>query len=288
MRLPSLSTLNRTISSSEAVENSQHGTEAAPYPFSTQRAAEQPVHEISKSNDSRAVAPATHAQTLSYFIITLLGFSFWFFMAVPFASHRETYWWLAMTQTQPFAKAFSVISVTYRPVSQGATWLAFLALNSRIFPTSVLRQALLQGLVYGMFVFAWWLIYRSAPQKRVLAVIALLAGGVFFPGYVHLFHIYGIMYVPVVLTLGALLYLHASDAFKKHELWFAVTAVLLVLWHPFATALFVGYYFGFYLETFSQRRRTQHIQAIAILLGGTVAIVALALLFPRADAMMSL
>jgi hypothetical protein len=276
------------LPSTEAVEEKGQGTGTASPSCATRRAAEQSVHKISKTNDSRAFDPATHGQTFSYFIVMLLGFSFWFFMAVPFASHRETYWWLAMTQTQPFAKAFSVISVTYRPVSQGATWLAFLALNSRIFPTSVLRQALLQGLVYAMFVFAWWLIYRAAPQKRLLAIIALLAGGVFFPGYVHLFHIYGIMYVPVVLTLGFLLYLHASDTLKRHELWFAVGAVLLVLWHPFATALFVGYYFGFYLETFSQRRRTQHIQAIAILLVGMVAIVALALLFPRADAVMSL
>jgi hypothetical protein len=276
------------LPSTEDVEESGQGIETASYSCATRRASEQSVHKNSKTNDRHAFDPVTHAQTLSYFIVTLLGFSFWFFMAVPFASHRETYWWLAMTQTQPFAKAFSVISVTYRPVSQGATWLAFLALNSRVFPTSVLRQASLQGLVYGMFVFAWWLIYRSAHERRLLAIIAFLAGGVFFPGYIHLFHIYGIMYVPVVLSLGALLYLHASDAFKKHELWFAVGAVLLVLWHPFATALFVGYYFGFYLETFSQRGRTQHIQAIAILLAGVVAIVGLALLFPRADAMMSL
>jgi hypothetical protein len=287
MRPSSLPTPNRTNPSSGAVKTREQGTEA-PHPFSTRRAADRSVHKISQSKVDRAIAPATNAQTLSYFIITLLGFSFWFFMAVPFASHRETYWWLAMTQTQPFAKAFSVISVTYRPMSQGATWLAFLALNSRVFPTSVLRQTLLQGLVYGMFAFAWWLIYWAAPQRRLLAIVALLAGGVFFPGYVHLFHIYGIMYVPVVLTLGVLLYLHASDAFKKHELWFAVGAVLLVLWHPFATALFVGYYFGIYLETWPQRRKTQHIQAFAILLAGTVAIVALALLFPRADAMMSL
>ena len=139
-----------------------------------------------------------------------------------------------------------------------------------------------------MFVFAWWLIYRAAPQRRLFAVVAFVAGGIFFPGYVHLFHIYGIMYVPVMLVLGGLLYMYASDTFEKRELWFALIAVLLVLWHPFATALFVGFYFGFYLETFWQRSRTQHIQAAVILVVGMIAIVALAVLFPRADAMMSL
>jgi len=247
-----------------------------------------PVDEISEFKDRQVFDRAARVQTLSYFIVAVLGFSFWFFIALPFASHRETYWWLAMTHTQAFAKAFSVISVTYRPVAQGVTWLAFLILDPRIFPTSVLRQALFQGFVYGMFVLAWWLIYRAAPERRLFAVVALIVGGVFFPGYVHLFHIYGIMYGPAMLTLGALLYLDASNTFKNRELWFAIVAVLLVLWHPFATALFVGFYFGFYFETFRKRNRTQHLQAIVILLVGMIAIVALAVLFPRTDAMMSL
>jgi hypothetical protein len=247
-----------------------------------------PVHKISECKDSHASDLPTRMQTLSFFIVAVLGFSFWFFMAVPFASHRETYWWLAMTHTQTFAKAFSVISVTYRPIAQGVTWLAFLILDPRIFPTSVLRQAMLQGLVYGMFVFAWWFIYLAAPQRRLFAVVALIVGGSFFSGYVHLFHIYGIMYGPAILTLGALLYLHASNIFRTRELWFAIVAVLLVLWHPFATALFVGFYFGSYLDTFWLRNRMQHLQAIVILLVGAIAIIALAILFPRADAMMSL
>jgi len=74
---------------------------------------------------------------ISYFIFAVFGFSFWFLMAVPFASHRESYWWLAMVQSHPFSQAFGVISSTYRPLSQPATWLAFLILDPRIFPTSV-------------------------------------------------------------------------------------------------------------------------------------------------------
>ena len=246
------------------------------------------VGKISEFNDIYLFGPDARLQTFLYFIVALLGFSFWFFMVVPFASHRETYWWLAMTRTNGFAKAFSVISVTYRPIAQAVTWLSFLILDPRVFPTSVLRQALFQGFIYGMFVVAWWLIYRAAPQRRLFALIALVAGGVFFPGYVHLFHIYGIMYVPVVLTLGVLVRLYASSAIENREVWLAAAAILLALWHPFATALFVGFYFGFYIETFRQRSRTQHLQAVVILVVGMVAIAGLAILFPRADAIMSL
>ena len=186
-----------------------------------------------------------------------------------------------MVHSQPFAQAFGFISSTYRPLAQGATWLAFRILDPSIFPTSVLRQALLQGFIYGMFVLAWWLIYSTAAQRRLFALVAFVAGGVFFSGYVHLFHIYGIFYVPVMLTLGALLHFHASSTVDKREVWFAVVATMLVFWHPFATALFVGFYFGFYLDTFWQRSRAQHIQAVVILLVGMTAIAAMVVLFPR-------
>ena len=221
------------------------------------------------------------SQPLSYFVLTVLGFSFWFLMAVPFASHRETYWWLAMVRSQPLSQAFGYISSTYRPLAQGATWLAFRFLDPGIFPTSVVRQALIQGIVYGLFVFAWWLIYSAAPQKRLLALIAFVAGGVFFSGYIHLFHVYGLFYVPVILTLGALLSFHASGKFEKRELWFALIAISLVFWHPFAAALFIGFYFGFYLETFRQRSAAQHLKAVAILLAGMIAIGGMVVIFPR-------
>lgn len=153
--------------------------------------------------------------------------------------------------------------------------------GSGAFPTSVLRQALFQVLIYGMFVLAWWLIYSAVSQRRLFALVAFVAGGVFFSGYVHLFHIYGISYVPVMLTLGALLHFHASGTFNRQEVWFAIVAILLVFWHPFATALFVSFYFGFYLDTFWQRSRAQHVQAVVILLVGMTAIGALVVAVPR-------
>jgi hypothetical protein len=223
----------------------------------------------------------TPIQTLSYFIVTVLGFSLWFFMAVPFASHRETYAWLAEVHTQGFAQAMAFISSTYRPLAQMATWLGFLILEPSVFPTSVLRQALLQGFIYGMFVLAWWFIYASVSQRRLFAIVALATGGVFFSGYVHLFHIYGIYYVAVMLMLAALLRFHASRTLDKREVWFAAVATLLAFWHPFATALFIGFYCGFYLDTFRQRTRAQHVQAIAILLIGMMTIAALVVLFPH-------
>ena len=229
-----------------------------------------------ETSDSYLSDANARSQTLSYFLLTVLGFSFWFFMAVPFASHRESYLWLAAVHSQHFAGAFSVgMATTYRPLHQAVAWLGFLILDPNVFPTSVLRQALLQGFVYGMFVLAWWLIYSTVDQRRLFALAALVAGGAFFSGYVHLFHVYGTSYVPVMLTLGALLRFRGSRTLDKREVWLAVVATLLVFWHPFATALFLGFYFGFYLETFKQRSRVQHLQAAVILLVSIMAIAAL-------------
>jgi hypothetical protein len=239
-------------------------------------------HGVPQSSTSEPFDQDTWAQTLSYFILTVLGFSFWFLMVVPFASHRETYGWLAGAANETFGQQFSFgQSSTYRPLAQVVSWLGFRILNPSIFPTSVLHQALLQGFVYGMFILAWWLIYSAAPQRRLFALVAFCVGGIFFSGYIHLFHIYGMFYVPVILTLGALLLFLASEEFETREVWFAVVATSLVFWHPFATALFMGCYFGFYVDTFRQRTRMQHLQAIVILFVGMLAILTLVVLFPR-------
>jgi hypothetical protein len=237
--------------------------------------------EASGGQRNRATDPTGRIDTAAYFILAVLGFSFWFLMAVPFASHRETYSWLARAQTESLVHQLSFgVSSTYRPLSQVVTWLGFLILKPAIFPTSVLRQGLLQAFVYGMFVLGWWLIYSSAKQRRLFALIACVTGGVFFSGYIQLFHLYGMFYVPVILTLGALLKFYSANTFEKREAWFAGIATVLVLWHPFATALFLGFFFGFYLETFIQRSRSQHLRAIMIFLAGIAAIGFFVVLFP--------
>ncbi len=223
-----------------------------------------------------------------YFAVAVYGFSFWFFIAVPFASHRETYWWLAMTGTKAFSSAFGVISVTYRPLAQAATWLAFLSLNPHVFPTSALRQGILQGLVYVCFLGAWYLIYCGAQQRRVFSLLACITGGVFFSGYVHLFHIYGIMYVPVMVMLGLLLNCANRGELAKHEVLLGVTSLTLALWHPFATALFTGFYAGVYIETFPRRNLRRHVIALLILTVNMAFIVCFTLLFARDDAKLSI
>src|SRR5262245_25210205 len=83
-----------------------------------------------------------------FLLVALAGFSFWFLNAVPFASHRESYAWLASVYRGDLNGAVGLTSKTWRPLAQAPVWLEFVALNPRIFPTSVLRQTLFQAFVY--------------------------------------------------------------------------------------------------------------------------------------------
>jgi hypothetical protein len=83
------------------------------------------------------------------------------------------------------------------------------------------------------------------------------------------------------MTLGALLFLYRRGTLEKREAWFALIATVLALWHPFSTALFLSFYFGFYLETCWRRSRARHVQAAIIVLFAMTAIFFLVAAFPR-------
>lgn len=208
-------------------------------------------------------------------VLAVAGFSFWFFIAVPFASHRESYVWMTLVWRGSFLDVLSLTATTWRPLAQTATWLGFRLLDPTIFPTSVLRQTLLQGSIFGMFVLAWVIITRAAPQPRVFAIVAFVAGGVFFPAYIHLFHIYGVFYVPILLIVAGMLKFLSAEGHVRKDVMVtpavAAIALLLVLWHPFATALFLAFYFGRYLECFKLLGPRRQTEAWTVLLAGSLA-----------------
>jgi hypothetical protein len=64
-------------------------------------------------------------ETIVYGALAVLGFSFWFWMAVPFASHRESYMWLSYVRAHWTLTDFVVFSTsTYKPFSPGLDGVA--------------------------------------------------------------------------------------------------------------------------------------------------------------------
>ena len=236
---------------------------------------------MASSAPSLAQGDSPRGLALACFALAILGFSFWFFLAIPFASHRETYWWLATVGGHDFSHALSFISSTYRPLHQALTWVGYMLLDPAIFPTNETRQTVFQLFVWAVFALAWWLICSAAAERRVLAIVACLAGGVFFSGYVHLFHVYGMSYFPVMLMIGALLAAGEVGAFDRHEVRCAAAATLLVVWHPFTTALFTGWFFGRTLETWSQRSAAARLRAVVTTTVCSASVVGFVLALPR-------
>src|SRR5688572_19194784 len=218
-----------------------------------------------------------------HFLLTISGFSFWFFMAVPFALHRESYVWFTWAGHDSLVRALGTITATWRPLAQTATWLGFLALDPQVFPTSPVRQAILQCMIYALFALAWLIIYSASPQRRVLSIVAFVAGGVFFSGYIHLFHIYGLFYLPVLVIVALMLRLHSMPGERRGEAFVIFLAMVLVLWHPFATAIFLGFYFGRYLSTLGELSTRQHLRTWAVLVFGAGAVLASLVLSPRVN-----
>src|SRR5262249_18654170 len=64
--------------------------------------------------------------------------------------------------------------------------------------------------------------------------------------------------------------------FKKRETLLAIIAIAFVLWYPFATVVFLGFYFGRYLDDFRALDHKQHLKTwIILLLGSSAVLVAI-------------
>ena len=138
-------------------------------------------------------------ETLAYGALAVLGFSFWFWMAVPFASHRESYEWLGFVGSHwTLVDFLTSTASTYRPLSQGLMGAVYIWTGLGAFPSSTLVQGVVQVVVYAGYVIAWLAIYQKHPQRRSLALWAALAGLVFFAPYTMLFHPWGLFYFPAI------------------------------------------------------------------------------------------
>lgn len=195
-------------------------------------------------------------ETLAYGALAVLGFSFWFWMAVPFASHRESYMWLGYIGAHWTLIDFLTFSVsTYRPLAQGLMGAVYIWTGLGAFPSSALVQSVVQIAVYAGYVTAWLAIYQKHPQPRSLALWAAPAGLVFFTPYTMLFHPWGLFYIP---TIGALAWLTRwgdNSVSPLHFICLGICAVIFLFWHPFASALIVAYLGADVLVTLVKRRQ---------------------------------
>src|SRR5262249_60229161 len=138
-----------------------------------------------------------------------------------------------------FERFPSVLSL--RPLGTGPAWLLYRFGGHDV--------ALVQFANAALALLAWAWVLHGARERHVLAAIALVAGGVFFAGYIWVFHLHGIFYGPLLVYVAALARSARSAVDLRTLLGVFVGGVLTALAHPFALPLVLAFALGAMLET---------------------------------------
>ena len=193
------------------------------------------------------------------------GLAFWFAIGLPWGPHNETFDWLVRLEQRSlwgalFERFPSVLGL--RPLGTGSAWLLY-HLGGR-------DVGLVEFVNAALALIAWGWVAAGAREQRLFAVFAFVAGGVFFAGYIWVFHLHGIFYGPLLLYLAALLRSARGPLDLRTLLGVFVGALLTAFVHPYALLMVVAFVFGATLET--PMLRTRHGAAVlGVVLSGAAA-----------------
>lgn len=204
---------------------------------------------------------------LGALLVTLAvsGLAFWFIIGLPWGPHNESFDWIVRLETRTlwgalFDKFPSVLSL--RPLGTGAAWLLY-RLGGHDPGLAEIVNALL-----ALFAMGW--AASGAREQRLFAVLALVTGGVFFAGYIWVFHLHGIFYGPLLVYLAALVRSARGPLDLRTLLGVFVGALVTALVHPYALPLAVAFVLGATLETPLLRSR-QGLSAVGVVVLGVAA-----------------
>ena len=199
------------------------------------------------------------SRKLLYGFMAVLGFSFWFFLAYPFANHNESF--VIVTQLEQMDLSDVLTDriypvANYRPLGQAVAWVGYHIGGG--------NSSAVQLFNYIVAAIAWLVLFFALREHRVFSYAAFVVGGFLFPGYIYLFHLHGVFYSPLLLLL-AVLFLLETRPLSAGVLWAAAfTALVAAFFHPYALPILVAALVGFTLE------RPREFGAFGRILGGVV------------------
>src|SRR5262249_61572526 len=138
-----------------------------------------------------------------------------------------------------FERFPSVLSL--RPLGTGPAWLLYRFGGHDV--------ALVQFANAALALLAWAWVLHGARERHVLAALSLVAGGVFFAGYIWVFHLHGIFYGPLIFYVAALVRSARGPLDLRTLLGVFVGGALTALAHPYALPLGVAFAIGAVAET---------------------------------------
>jgi hypothetical protein len=202
-----------------------------------------------------------------YATLAVTGFSFWFALGFPYANHNESFSIVAQLRNIGLGDAMThtlVPVANYRPLGQAVAWLGYHA-GGTIFPVEVFN--------FVGAVAAWVLLFVALRERKVFAFTALFVGGVFFTGYIYLFHLHGVFYSPLLLLFAMLFWLDREFT-RTRVLVLAVCALVAGLFHPYAFLVFAAALGGMAIE---HRKSLTGLRGVLVV-STTVAVVLLAVI----------
>ena len=182
--------------------------------------------------------------SIVYPLLAVAGLSFCFFLGFPFDNHNESYRWipaLAKASMQDVLTKQVINIESFRPLGMAFAWLT-VKISDNIY---------LQQIMNWLFAVSSFLVlYRGSARKPSFAILAFGTGGIFFAGYIYLFHLHGVFYGPFQLyTAGLMLFAFRENNIspKNIAVWAAITAITC-LFHTFALLLFCAFIGGYMLQ----------------------------------------
>ena len=181
------------------------------------------------------------SDTIVFATLALLGFSFWFLLGFPYANHNESFAIVAQLKDMGLG---NVVTQTlypvanYRPLGQAVAWIGYRS-GGTIFPVEVFN--------YVVAAAAWVLLFMALRERKLFALTALIAGGVFFTGYIYLFHLHGVFYSPLLLLVAMLFWVDRE--FNRNRLIIlTLCALVAAFFHPYALLVYLAGLGGMVVE----------------------------------------
>src|SRR5262249_22207749 len=183
----------------------------------------------SAARSGRTSSPLAH---LSIVALALSGLAFWFVVGLPWGPHNESFDWVVRLEQRSLWSALfdtfpTVLSL--RPLGTGPAWILYRLGHHDV--------GLLPFANPPLALFPWGWAVRGARERRVLALLSLVAGGVFFAGYIWVFHLHGIFYGPLIVYVAALVRSARGPLDLRTLLGVFVGGALTALAHPYALPL---------------------------------------------------
>jgi hypothetical protein len=212
--------------------------------------------------------------------LAVLGLSFWFWVGYPFSNHNESF--VIVTQLEHMSLSDVLVDqvypvANYRPLGQAVAWLGYKAGGGSIAPVELFN--------YIVAVAAWLVLFAALRERRVFALVALVAGGVLFSGYIYLFHLHGVFYSPFLLFMAMLFLLDIRPLTRSRLLLVSLAGLVAAFFHPYALPVYIAALVGFLIERPAEFRpyRAEVIGGLAV----AIVLLVFMVIVPRHESMMT-